>query len=157
VNGRAPFPEVAAGQLDEENVTSGETARAVWVPNRNGVFVNVAGAFAEALGVDLVVAGFNGEEAATFPDNSAEFVSAANELFQLSTRSGVRLQSYTQSMGKADIVRRGRQIGAPISSVWSCYRGGSEHCWRCESCARLERGLREADAWEWFHAQRLLP
>lgn len=149
-------PEVTASDLDSELVTSGESARAVWVPNRNGAFVGIAAAFAESLGAEAVVAGFNAEEAATFPDNGAEFVAAANALLALSTRTGVKVRSYTQELAKTEIVRLGRQIGAPITSVWSCYLGYSEHCWRCESCARLERGLREAGAWEWFHAQRQL-
>ena len=157
VDTAVPVPEVTFSRLGEKAVTSGETARAVWAPNRNGVFVNAAAAFAESMGADLIVAGFNAEEAAAFPDNSQEFVSAANALFRYSTRSGVRLISYTQTMSKAEIVRHGRAIGAPITSVWSCYLGQGEQCWRCESCARLERALREAGAWEWFHTQRLLP
>jgi len=153
----APVPEMTAEGLEGPAVTSGETARAVWVPNRNGIFVNIGAAFAEALGADRVVAGFNAEEAATFPDNSAEFAAAATSALRLSTRTGVRVVSYTAELRKADIVRLGRQHGAPIPSVWSCYRGGAEHCGRCESCARLERALREAGAWEWFCSQRRLP
>ena len=157
VSPQASLPEVTPEQLDQPRVTSGETARAVWIPNRNGVFVNIAAAYAESLGAPVVVAGFNAEEAAAFPDNSANFVSAANVSLDLSTLAHIRLVSYTQELGKAEIVRLGRRIGAPIPAIWSCYCGESEHCWRCESCARLERALREAGAWEWFHTQRRLP
>ena len=155
--GGGMVPEVTADELDSEMVKSGETARAVWVPNRNGVFVGIAASFAESLGAGTVVAGFNREEAATFPDNSAEFVAATNAQLGLSTRTGVMVHSYTQDATKSEIVRLGRRIGAPVACVWSCYLGYPEHCWRCESCARLERALREAGAWEWFHAQRRLP
>jgi len=151
------IPEVTFSRLGEQPVASGATAEAVWVPNRNGVFVNVAAAFAESMGADAIVTGFNAEEAATFADNSPEFVSAANASLAYSTRSQVRVTSYTQDLQKDAIVRLGRSIGAPILSVWSCYFGRAEHCWRCESCARLERALRSAGAWEWFQAQRLLP
>jgi len=150
-------PEVTLSRLGERAVTGGATAAAVWVPNRNGVFVNAAAAFAESLGAETIAAGFNAEEAATFPDNSPGFVAAANALFHYSTRSAVRLLSYTQDLTKDAIVQLGRDIDAPIASVWSCYLGRTEHCWRCESCARLERALRTAGAWEWFQAQRLLP
>jgi 7-cyano-7-deazaguanine synthase len=153
VDPHAPVPEVGPDQLDDRPVT----AEAVWVPNRNGLFVNIAAAFAEGLEADTVVAGFNAEEAATFPDNSADFVAAANAALQRSTRTGVRLLSYTQDLGKADIVRLGRQIDAPLPAIWSCYLGGRDHCGRCESCARLERALRQAGAWEWFNVQRLTP
>ncbi len=153
----APVPEIRADELGSDRVTTGETAQAVWVPNRNGLFVNIAAAFAEGLGADTIVAGFNAEEAATFPDNSPDFVAASNAALQFSTRSEVRLLSYTQDLTKPDIVRLGRDIRAPLASIWSCYLGGSEHCGRCESCARLERALREADAWEWFNLNRVLP
>jgi len=147
-------PVVRPEQLDEARVKEGETARAVWVPNRNGVFVNIAAAFAESLGAELVVAGFNAEEAATFPDNTAEFAQAATAALAFSTATRVRVMSYTQTLGKPEIVRLGREIGAPIPRVWSCYYGGEELCRRCESCARLERGLRQAGAWEWFWEER---
>jgi 7-cyano-7-deazaguanine synthase len=157
VNREAEVPEVTAEGLEQTAIAGGETARAVWVPNRNGVFANIGAAFAEGLGAELVVAGFNAEEAATFPDNSREFVAAANRALALSTRTGVRLTSYTQEMTKSEIVRLGREIGAPIPCLWSCYLGGQEHCWGCESCARLERALRSAEAWEWFRRQRQVP
>jgi len=153
-NPAADLPPVTAQQLDQPRVTSGQTARAVWVPNRNGAFIAIAAAYAEALEADRVVVGFNAEEAATFADNSPEFVAATNRALQYSTRSRVQVVSYTQHLQKVDIVRLGREIGAPIDLVWSCYQGGDEHCGQCESCARLERALRAAGAWDWFWRQR---
>lgn len=150
-------PEVKLDHLEEERVTRGDTAQAVWIPNRNGLFVNIAAAFAEGLEADTIVAGFNAEEAATFPDNSAEFVAAANAALRFSARRDIRLLSYTQDLAKTDIVRLGRRIDAPITCVWSCYQGGAEHCGRCESCARLERALKQAGAWEWFNLNRVVP
>ncbi len=157
VNEEETIPRLRPDELGERHVTSGETAEAVWVPNRNGVFVNIAGAFAESLGAETIVAGFNAEEAATFPDTSPEFVSAANSALALSTRGSTRLVSYTLDLTKTEIVRMGREIKAPLESVWSCYRGQRQECWECESCARLERALREAGAWEWFHTHRITP
>ncbi|MBN1458635.1 MAG: 7-cyano-7-deazaguanine synthase QueC [Armatimonadetes bacterium] len=157
VNEESALPTVRPEHLDESRVTSGETAEAVWVPNRNGVFVNVAGAFADSLKAEAIVAGFNAEEAATFPDNSAEFASAATTALAFSTRQQPRVMSYTQDLAKADIVRLGREIGAPIECIWSCYCGKRQECWECESCARLERALREANSWEWFCTHRVCP
>jgi len=157
VNERAAIPRLKPDQLEENHVTSGQTAEAVWVPNRNGVFVNIAAAFAEGLRAEMIVAGFNAEEAATFPDTSPEFVSAVNAALALSTQRKTRVVSYTQDLTKTDIVRLGREIDAPIAGIWSCYCGEPQECWRCESCARLERALREAGAWEWFHTHRITP
>jgi len=151
------IPRVSASQLGNHEVVSGETAEAVWVPNRNGILINIGAAYAECLGASSVVVGFNAEEAATFPDNSADFVFAANAALHLSTRGKVSLLCYTQDLSKADIVRLGREVKAPLPFIWSCYLGGADHCGECESCARLERALRSAGAWEWFHAQRITP
>jgi len=145
-----PHPEAA--ELDEPEKAQ-ETARRVWVPNRNGVFVNVAAAYAEALGADTVVCGFNAEEGATFPDNSAEFVEAASGALRLATLSQVRVWSPTQALSKREIVEKGRALGAPLECIWSCYEGGPEHCFQCESCKRLRRALEASGSWEWF-AQR---
>ncbi len=154
VNVSAEVPALRPEELGEARVTEGETARAVWVPNRNGVFISIAAAFAESLGADVVVTGFNAEEAVTFPDNTAEYAAAASAALSFSTANGVRVLSYTQASEKPEIVRLGREIGAPIPRVWSCYHGGEEMCGACESCARLERALRAAGAWEWFWEAR---
>jgi len=145
VNPDLEAPRLTPEQLGEERVARGETARAVWVPNRNGVFIAIAAAFAESLGAETVVAGFNAEEAATFPDNRAEFVSAANAALQFSTATGVRVMSYTQDLAKREIVRLSKEIGAPLARVWSCYYGGAEPCGECESCARFVRATRTED------------
>jgi len=112
------------------------SARAVWVPARNAVFVAIAAAHAEALGAGFVVAGFNREEAATFPDNSAAFTAAADRLLALGTRSGVRVVSPTLPWDKAEIVARAARMGFAASDFWSCYDGGLLPCGRCESCVR---------------------
>ena len=112
------------------------SAAAVWVPNRNGVFLNVCAAFAESLGAKWIVTGFNAEEAATFPDNSEAFVRAANHAFSFSTANGVKVVSYTARLDKAAIVRLGQKHGVPLEKTWSCYEGGRHPCGNCESCLR---------------------
>jgi 7-cyano-7-deazaguanine synthase len=114
---------------------------AVWIPNRNGVFVNVAAAFAEGRGFDTIVTGFNREEAAEFPDNSGEYVARANDALALSTRSGVQVESFTIDLDKREIIRLGMSLKAPLSIVWSCYRSGERMCGVCASCRRLRAAL----------------
>ncbi len=138
-----PLPELELADLDNPQVTR-ETAERVWVPNRNGLFINIAACYAESLRCDVLVAGFNAEEAQTFPDNSQAFVEAANHAFSFSTRGSVRLVSYTQSLTKPEIVRLGAELGLPFEMIWSCYRGEAAMCGRCESCRRLQRALAAA-------------
>lgn len=137
-----PEPEIDA--LDDPVRADRDAAR-VWVPNRNGVIINIAAAFAEQLGASAVVAGFNREEAAAFPDNSAAFVDAATAALYYSTRNRVRVISYTQNLDKTGIVRLGKRLGVPFDHIWSCYRGGEEMCGRCESCLRYSRALASAE------------
>lgn len=121
-----------------------ESADRVWVPNRNGVFIEVAAAFAEALGADTVVVGFNREEAATFPDNSQGYLEAMNGALTFSTRGRVALASPTAALDKVEILRAGSECGAPLDLIWPCYEGGGEPCGTCESCQRLRRAADRA-------------
>jgi 7-cyano-7-deazaguanine synthase len=135
----APLPHLQPDRLDSADAE--QSAAAVWVPNRNGLLINVAAVYAEALGCEAIVTGFNAEEAATFADNSADYVTAANEALSYSTRTGVQVISPTQSLTKQEIVRVGRELKAPLRLVWSCYEGGPRPCLKCESCLRLKRAL----------------
>lgn len=130
-------------ETDLSGARARETARAVWVPNRNGVFLNIAAAHAESMGADLVLTGFDREEAETFPDNSRAYLDAANRALRYSTANGVRVRSFVAGLDKAQIVRRGLRLRAPLDVVWSCYLGGIAPCGRCESCVRSARAWRK--------------
>lgn len=118
-----------------------DTLDAVWIPNRNGVFLNVAAAYAEKHGCDVVVTGFNREEAAEFPDNGPEYVARVNRGLELSTRNAVRIMSFTQDLDKREILELGLELGAPLSVIWSCYEAGDTMCGCCGSCKRLKNAL----------------
>jgi len=131
-----PLPQPEPQRIDAD---APGNADAVWVPNRNGLLVNLAAALAEACGLDVVVVGFNAEEAATFPDNSARFVERLNACLEDSTRGRVRVECPTLRLTKAQILAEGRAVGAPVHLAWSCYEGGTAPCGRCESCRRRQR------------------
>ena len=143
VNLEEDVPLPGDGDLDS-CAKSEESAKAVWVPNRNGIFINIAAGFAESMGAGQVVTGFNAEEAKTFPDNSRAYLQAASQALCYSTLSGVRVLSYTMMLDKAGIVKLGRRLGVPLGIVWPCYFGGEELCGRCESCKRYFRALEAA-------------
>jgi len=113
------------------------------VPDRNAVLLSIGAAYAEALGANLVVAGFNREEAEVFPDNSAEFVKRFNAVLEFSTLGDVAVGSYTIGLDKTETVALGADIGAPLDLVYSCYdrpvRGLM--CGVCRSCRRLKAAL----------------
>lgn len=118
-----------------------ETARQVWVPNRNGIFLNIAAGYAEGLGCGYVIPGFNAEEAVTFPDNSHGFLRALDESFAYSTDGRVRPLSFSLDMQKDEIVRSAIDLGVPLVDLWPCYQGGAHWCGVCESCLRFKRAV----------------
>jgi 7-cyano-7-deazaguanine synthase len=136
-------PELKASELDTLPKIQ-ETAKAVWVPNRNGVLLNVAAAYAERFRAKRIVVGFNREEATTFPDNSRAFLDQTTRAFAYSTRNGVEAYCYTTAMDKTEIVGALKALARPFphALVWSCYHAGSAPCGRCESCGRHDRALR---------------
>jgi len=123
------------------NEMSERSAKAVWVPNRNGVFIEIAAAHAESLGATRLITGFNKEEAVTFPDNSPAYVTAVNYALSFSTANGVRVVSFTGNLEKKGIVNLGRRLDAPLKFIWPCYEGGKRWCGECESCLRSLRAL----------------
>jgi len=134
-----PVPQPQKGALDSRQAQ--KSAQAVWVPNRNGVFINIAAAVAESCDADLIVTGFNSEEAATFPDNSLQFIESIKKSLSYSTLNKVKVVSYTQALDKKDIVQLGRSKDVPLGLIWSCYLGGEQPCGTCEPCQRLARAM----------------
>lgn len=119
-----------------DNVQSLQTAKAVWVPNRNGLFINAAASLAEALNFNHVVVGFNQEEAMSFPDNSNDFVLKINESLKYSTATGVEVVSPTIFLQKKEIVSMGEKLKVNFEKIWPCYLNGETICRKCESCKR---------------------
>lgn len=143
VKREAKVPTQKDVSIDDHKISQ-ETAKAVWVPNRNGIFLNIAAGFAEGLQANWVVPGFNREEAATFPDNSEEFLTALTKSFSYSTANKVEVVCFTTRLNKTEIVRRGRELGAPFGLMWPCYFQGESPCGECESCQRFARAMKEA-------------
>ncbi|MBI2339521.1 MAG: 7-cyano-7-deazaguanine synthase QueC [Deltaproteobacteria bacterium] len=148
IDARELLPELTPDDLDKKGVTE-KSAKAVWVPNRNGVFLNVAASIAENALANWLVVGFNREEAQTFPDNSKDFVEAANRFFKFSTREAVALQAPMGPKTKKEIVQWMMEQKIDLSPLWSCYRGGEKMCGVCESCARCKRALWQGGAAGW--------
>jgi 7-cyano-7-deazaguanine synthase len=134
------IPELTMDQLDDKEVCD-ETARKVWVPGRNVVFSSIALSFAEAEGAEKIIVGWDFEEAATFPDNSKEFLDAFNNLLKIGSLDNIQIEAPLIQMDKKEIVKLGDDIGAPLDISYSCYMGEEWHCGVCESCMRRKRAF----------------
>lgn len=111
--------------------------RDVWVPNRNALFINIAASFAEYYKVDLIVTGFNREEAQEFPDNTLDFIKSINRVLNTSTLNKVQVISYVANYTKKEIYEIGLRMQAPVEFIYSCYLGKERMCGKCASCKRL--------------------
>lgn len=118
-----------------------KTSDSVWVPNRNGLFLNIAASFADAENYDYIIIGANKEEAETFPDNTKEFIERINLEFEYSTKKHPKVLAPLINYDKNDIVKKALDNSIPLEFVRSCYQGVEKHCGKCESCTRLKNAL----------------
>jgi len=118
-----------------------QSVKAVWVPNRNGLFLNIAASFADSDNYTHIIIGANKEEAATFPDNTKEFIYCVNSEFEYSTFVKPKVVAPLINCTKNDIVRMALDRDIPLGMVQSCYDSTINHCGKCESCTRLKNAL----------------
>ena len=142
LNSDEDIPELEESDLDDLKKSS-ESASNVWVPARNTVFVSIALSYAESIGADIVIVGWNGEEGATFPDNSKKYMDKFNELIGVGSPEKIRIEAPAINMDKEEIVKLGVDTGAPMELSYSCYKGESEPCGVCESCMRRKRAFKK--------------
>lgn len=142
LNTNEEIPEVSFNDLDDLEKSS-ETASSVWVPARNMVFTSIAVSYAESIGAEKIIVGWDAEEAATFPDNSKEFLNTFNELINVGSPENIKIEAPDINLTKEEIVKLGVEIGAPMELSYSCYKGGDKHCGVCESCMRRKRAFKQ--------------
>ena len=136
------IPEVSEDDLDDIEKSS-QTASSVWVPARNMVFTSIAASFAESVGAEIIIVGWDAEEAATFPDNSKEFLDTFNELLKTGSPENIKIEAPAIDLNKEEIVKLGLEVGAPMEISYSCYAGRNKHCGVCESCMRRKRAFKK--------------
>ena len=130
--------------VSEDKIPEGikkDSAKKVWVPNRNGLFLNIAASFADAQNFDYIFIGANKEEGETFPDNTKEFIHNINEEFKYSTQTHPKVIAPLINLNKNDIVKLAIEHNIPLNLVMSCYSKIEKHCGKCESCTRLKNAL----------------
>lgn len=138
------IPGIESHDLDNFDLIS-QVAQAVWVPNRNGVLINIAAAFAEANNCKYLVVGFNSEEAQVYRDNSFPYLRSLNHAFEYSTANKVEVISPTWALDKARIAQALVDSDLNPDLIWPCYYGGEKWCGTCESCRRTVRAFETID------------
>jgi 7-cyano-7-deazaguanine synthase len=123
-----------------------------YVPARNTVFLSLALAFAETVGAADLFIGVNALDYSGYPDCRPEYIEAFERLANLATKAGVegtlkfKIHTPLIKLTKAEIVRRGSELGVDFGQTLSCYDPDTEGrpCGQCDACLLRAKGFREA-------------
>lgn len=121
-----------------------DNMRSTVVPFRNGIMLSIATGIAESEGLKYVMMANHGGDHAIYPDCSPMFVKAMSEATKAGTYLGIEVLAPYTELTKADIARRGKDLGIDYSETWSCYKGGDKHCGKCGTCVERKEAMKEA-------------
>jgi 7-cyano-7-deazaguanine synthase len=125
-----------AKQIEENSEGMVET----YVPFRNGLMLSAVATYAMSVCGEndkiVILLGAHADDAAgcAYADCSLEFVNAMDEAISIGTYGKVSLLAPFVNSHKADIVKKGLELGVPYKLTWSCYEGGKKACGTCGTC-----------------------
>ncbi len=123
-----------------------------YVPARNTIFLSFALAWAETLEIDTIFIGVNALDYSGYPDCRPEYIEAYQRMGNLATKAGVegtaklKIETPLISMTKAQIIRKGAELGVDYGLTLSCYDPDPQGraCGACDSCLLRIKGFEEA-------------
>ena len=104
------------------------------VPFRNGIMLSIAGGYAESIEAGGLVIAVHSGDHAIYPDCREGFMKAMADAIRLGTYAAVEILRPFIHNTKAEIARRGHDLGVDFAQTWSCYKGGDIHCGTCGTC-----------------------
>lgn len=144
---------VGDGAIPKDRALDAADIPSTYVPARNTVFLSLALAWAEVVGAEAIVIGVNALDYSGYPDCRPEYLQAFERVAALATKAGVegrplRVLAPLLQLSKADIIRRGLELGLDYGLTLSCYDPGpgGRPCGRCDSCRLRAKGFAEAGA-----------
>ncbi|MCD6295625.1 MAG: 7-cyano-7-deazaguanine synthase QueC [Deltaproteobacteria bacterium] len=151
IGGSALTGDIAVPKGRNEGEMKGEIP-VTYVPARNTIFLSHALAWAEVLGAADIFIGVNAIDYSGYPDCRPEYIEAFERMANLATKAGVegktrvKIRTPLINMTKADIIRKGIELGIDYGMTHSCYDPSPEGipCGRCDSCLLRKKGFREA-------------
>ena len=120
-----------------------------YVPSRNIIMMSVAAGLCESIDAEKIYIGANVIDYSGYPDCRPEFFYAFQKMLEVGTKSGVeghaiKIETPILSLSKAEIVKLGKELEAPLHLTWSCYEGGEKACGKCDSCQLRLKGFEDA-------------
>ena len=130
--------EVAKADLSNLEIPSS------YVPFRNANILSACTSWAEVINANAIFIGAVYEDASGYPDCRPEFFSAYEKMIDLGTKTQTKIKIETPIIhfSKAEIVKKGIELNAPLNLTWSCYQSEDEACGVCDSCAFRLRGFK---------------
>lgn len=124
----------------------GDSIPVTYVPFRNAHFLSIAVSWAEVIGASAIFIGAVAEDSSGYPDCRPEYYRVFEQLAEVGTRPETHISIVTPVIGmkKSAIVRKGRELGAPLGLTWSCYQFEDAACGVCDSCRLRLRAFAEA-------------
>jgi 7-cyano-7-deazaguanine synthase len=120
-----------------------------YVPARNMIMLSCGLAWAESINAEALYIGANALDYSGYPDCRPEFFKAFESAATLGTKTGVEgkpieIKYPLINLTKAQIIKRGSDLGVPFGMTWSCYSGDAKPCGKCDSCQLRLKGFEEA-------------
>lgn len=132
-------------EVTEANLESKEIPTS-YVPFRNANMLAIATSWAEALNANSIYIGAVAEDSSGYPDCRPEFYEAFEKTIEVGTKPETNIKIITPiiEFSKAEIVKKGLELNAPLHLSWSCYQSEDFSCGTCDSCALRLRGFAQA-------------
>jgi len=133
--------KVAEANLSNKEIPSS------YVPFRNANILSACVSWAEVVEAEAVFIGAVYEDASGYPDCRPDFFEAFEKMVELGTKPETKIKITVPiiNFSKADIVKKGIELNAPLHLTWSCYQNEDEACGVCDSCAFRLRGFQQAE------------
>ncbi len=131
--------------VSQADLTSKEIPTS-YVPFRNANILSACVSWAEVLKAEAVFIGAVFEDASGYPDCRPAFFKAFEKMIDLGTKPETSIKIVTPiiHLSKAEIIKKGMELKAPIDLTWSCYQNEDSACGVCNSCAFRLRGFQQA-------------
>ncbi|MCL1904545.1 MAG: 7-cyano-7-deazaguanine synthase QueC [Methanomassiliicoccaceae archaeon] len=137
------------GEIKKDRKNIGDDIPDTYVPARNMIMLSVAAGLCESLGAESIYIGANSVDYSGYPDCRKEFFDSFETMMAKGTKAGVeghmiKIAAPILNLTKAEIVKLGKRLNAPLHLTWSCYSGGERACGRCDSCILRLKGFADA-------------
>ena len=144
--------KIGGSSLTDENIAVSEAdleskeIPTSYVPFRNANMLSIAVSWAEVIGANAIYIGAVAEDSSGYPDCRPEFFTAFQSVIDAGTKPDTHIEIRTPiiQLSKAEIVKKGIEMNAPLHLTWSCYRSETLACGGCDSCALRLRGFEQA-------------